>query len=85
MEEEWNTSEQCALGGSCKHEGSQQVEARVYPLGTVEVAVGMQCPVFAESQHSNSADTQISLEEGCQKGLEIGKSFYFRNSKICLG
>ena len=46
-------------------------------LVTVEVAVGMQSPVFAESQHSNSTDTQNSLEEGCQKGLEIGKSFFF--------
>lgn len=26
-----------------------------------------------------------SLEEGCQKGLEIGKSLSFRSSKICLG
>lgn len=91
MEEEWNRNEQYALGGSsvhpghCKYEGSQQVEARVYSLVTVEVAVGMHCPVLAESQHSNRADTQSSLEEGCQKGLEIGKSFSSRNSKICLG
>lgn len=44
---------------------------------TVGVAVGVQCPVFAESQHSNSTDTPQKCRGGLPKGTGNWKISFF--------
>mgnify|MGYP001855184034 CR=1 FL=1 len=58
---------QCILGTASMRIASRLRHVFIALHVTVGVAVGVQCPVFAESQHSNSTDTPQKSRGGLPK------------------